>query len=107
MEHARDKGRMAVLPGPLDGLCLRLEVAEHVVGVILHHKVFNGASLGTTFGARFHIDIRHSFSSSYKQKIYRTSSITAIPPAISTVSPGPGCVKSRTDAMILFLNRQA
>ena len=50
MPHARDKGRMAVLPGPVDRFFLRLKGAEHVVCVILHHKVFNVASLGTTLG---------------------------------------------------------
>ena len=59
MPHARDKGRMAVLPGSVDDFFLRLEVAERVVGVILHHKVFNRASLRTALGACFHIDIRH------------------------------------------------
>ena len=48
--HARDKGRMAVLSGPVDRLFLRFEGAERVVGVILDHKVFNGASLGTPLG---------------------------------------------------------
>ena len=43
MPHARDKGRMAVLPGPVDRFFLRLKGAEHVVCVILHHKVFNRA----------------------------------------------------------------
>ena len=47
MPHARDKGRMAVLSGPVDRFFLRFEGAEPVVCVILHHKVFNGASLGT------------------------------------------------------------
>ena len=50
MPYARDKGRMAVLSGPVDRFFLRFEGAEHVVCVILHHKVFNGASLGTTRG---------------------------------------------------------
>jgi hypothetical protein len=50
MPHARDKWRMAVLSGPVDRFFLRFEGAEHVVCVILQHKVFNGASLGTTLG---------------------------------------------------------
>ena len=41
-------------------------------------------------GRDFHIDITAiSFSSSFQTKIYRTSSITSYPAAISTVSPGP------------------
>ena len=46
MPYTRDKGRMAVLLGPIDRLFLRLEGAEHTVGVILNHKISNGASLG-------------------------------------------------------------
>ena len=42
MPYARDKGRMAVLLGPIDRLFLCLEVAEHMVGGILNHKVSNG-----------------------------------------------------------------
>ena len=38
MPHARDKGRMAVLLGPVDRFFLRFEGAEHVVGVILTTK---------------------------------------------------------------------
>ena len=69
MPHARDKGRMAVLSGPVDRFFLRFEGAEHVVCVILHHKVFNGASLGTTLGTCFHVNIRISFSWSFQAKI--------------------------------------
>jgi hypothetical protein len=36
MPHARDKGRMAVLSGPVDRFFLRFD-AEHVVCVILYH----------------------------------------------------------------------
>jgi hypothetical protein len=50
MPYARHKRRMAVLPGALDGIFLRLKGAEHVVGVILHHKVFNEAFFGTALG---------------------------------------------------------
>ena len=46
MPYTRDKGRIAVLLGPIDRLFLRLEGAEHTVGVTLTHKISNGASLG-------------------------------------------------------------
>jgi hypothetical protein len=51
MPHTRDQRGMAVLSEPVDCLLLCLEGWEHVVRVVLHHKIFKRASLGALGGA--------------------------------------------------------
>src|SRR5689334_18292019 len=53
VSHASDMRRMTVLARPLYGVVLRLRRVQHAVGMILDHKVGDGAALGTAFRARF------------------------------------------------------
>ena len=49
--------------GALDRLVLRFETREHVIRMILHHVIFDMASLGAAFGARFDVDVCHCATS--------------------------------------------
>ena len=51
--YASNMRRVAVLARPLYGIVLRLRRVQHAVGMILDHKVGDGAALGTALRARF------------------------------------------------------
>lgn len=96
MPHAGNERRMVVLPRPLDRFPLRLEGGEHVVRLIFDDEVFDCAAfrrpLGRasmqTFGILVSLLSENAGS-------YRTSSISALWPAISTMSPGPRVMTAR------------
>jgi hypothetical protein len=61
MPQAGNKRRTVVLPRPVDLFLLSLEGGEHVVRVIFHHEVLDGASFRTAL--RLDVNIRHVLSS--------------------------------------------
>jgi len=60
---ASDMGDLAVIFRPIDRFPLCLEVAERMVCVVFNDIIVDMASLGTTLGARFNVNVRHVFLS--------------------------------------------
>jgi hypothetical protein len=86
---------VVVLPRPLDCFALRLEGGEHVVRVILDYEVVDWAAFLAALWTGFDVDVRRTSLSAARQRSYRTSNISALRPAISTVSPGPHVMTAR------------
>jgi hypothetical protein len=54
---------VAFTSGPIDCFLLGSEGAEDVIRVILDDEIVDGTSLGTAFGTRFDVYVRHAFLS--------------------------------------------
>jgi hypothetical protein len=59
MPDARDKRRVTVTPGPLDGFLLRLESRQHMVGMVLDDIVVDRIALPPGLWTWFDIDVCH------------------------------------------------
>jgi hypothetical protein len=57
-----DKRGVALTLRPIDGLSLRFEGGEHVVGMILDDIIIDVAPLRATLGARFNVNVCHANS---------------------------------------------
>jgi hypothetical protein len=56
---AGDQRHMALLARPIDGLALRFESGQDVVGLVFNDLVVDRVAIGATLGTGFDIDIRH------------------------------------------------
>ena len=65
----RDERMMTARPCPLNGLGLRPEGRELVIGVVLDDVIVDAVPLGPTFGPRLNENVRHDVSLSPRLRL--------------------------------------
>ena len=58
---ASDKGMVTIRLRPIDSCSLSCESAEDMVRVVFDHVIVNVRSFRAALGARFYVNVRHSF----------------------------------------------